>query len=121
MNGVLAVVAACAACGTAGGILYEPVCLVKKFCGRAALIAADIVFFALFGCLFVAVSALFCFPGLRLYMFAAVAGGFILYQKSLHRILAFLAEKLYNRYRSGRRAKRTKPRRPSVHDERGKI
>ena len=93
---------------------------IGKGCRPALRAIFDAAALLLAGVTFVACSALFRFPALRLYMLAAAALGFWLYLKSLHRLLAFLAGKMYNTYRSGRRAKRAKPKRPSAYDERGK-
>lgn len=120
MNSV-AVCIACAACGAVSGLFCGPLLLIGKGCRPALRAVFDAAALLLAGLLFVACSALFRFPALRLYMLAASAFGFWLYLKSLHRLLAFLAGKMYNTYRSGRRAKRAKPKRPSAYDERGKI
>ena len=68
-----------------------------------AAIAADVLFFFLFACTYAAAAALFRLPSFRLYMGAAALAGFFLYLESLHRILAFLAKRLYNTVRSGRK------------------
>ena len=106
MNDVqpLYVLAACLCAGAAAGILYEGNCLFRFFCPRkGAAIAADVLFFFLFACTYAAAAALFRLPSFRLYMGAAALAGFFLYLESLHRILAFLAKRLYNTVRSGRK------------------
>ena len=87
--------AVCMLAGALGGVLYEGASLVRFFTGnRAARAAADAV--------------LFCLPSFRVYMLAAFGAGFGLYRKSLHRIVAFFALKLYNKYRSGSKKKNSR-------------
>ena len=100
----LYIILACMSAGAAAGILYEGNCLLRFFCPqKGAAIAADLAFFCLFACTYAAASALFRLPAFRLYMGAAALAGFFLYLESLHRILAFLAKRLYNTVRSGRK------------------
>lgn len=65
---------------------------------RAFIVTAvcDILFALALSLMFVCASVAFCFPGVRLYMFAAVAIGFVLYVKSFHIIVAFFVNRLYN-------------------------
>ena len=92
--------AVCALAGACGGVLYEGVAALRFFVKNAsARIAADILFFLAFAAVFVLLAAAFYLPDLRFYMFAACAFGFLLYRKSLHRILAFFARRLYNKCR----------------------
>ena len=104
MNDVpqLAVLLVCLTAGAAAGVLYEPACAVRALVPyKWAGIAADILFFSAFACLFAVLRALFFVPDLRVYMCLAAFAGFWLYHESLHRILAFFTRKLYNTCRSG--------------------
>lgn len=101
--------AVCMLAGALGGVLYEGAALVRFFTGnRAARAAADAVVFLLCVPLFAAAGAIFCLPSFRVYMLAAFGAGFGLYRKSLHRIVAFFALKLYNKYRSGSKKKNSR-------------
>ena len=57
----------------------------------------DILYALALSLMFVCASVTFCFPDVRLYMFAAVALGFVLYIKSFHRTVAFFTNRLYNK------------------------
>ena len=83
--------AVCMLAGALGGVLYEGAALVRFFTGNRA-----------------AAGAIFCLPSFRVYMLAAFGAGFGLYRKSLHRIVAFFALKLYNKYRSGSKKKNSR-------------
>ena len=99
-NQILIFIAAMLA-GVASGGAYELNCLFRYFVkNRVALIAADILLFCLAGCIFAAFCVLFRLPDFRLYMFGAALLGLWLYTKTLHRIVAFSAQKLYNICRS---------------------
>lgn len=88
----------CASCGIAGGVVYDMFYLLRTFVRvRAAEIAADVCFFAFFAGMYLFVSLLFGLPDLRFYMFLGCLIGLLLYLKSFHRIVAFFAEKVYNR------------------------
>ena len=92
----------CVLIGAGGGLLYEGVGIFRAFVPITALrAAADVLFFCLFAALSVSVGAAVCLPDFRPYMLAAVVLGFWAERKSLHRILAFFARRLYNKYRSG--------------------
>ena len=92
--------AVCVFLGMSGGILYEGVELFRFFVGnRIARAVADAAFFLLVAVLFTVSSAFFCLPSFRLYQVGACMVGFLLYRKSLHRILAFFARRLYNKCR----------------------
>ena len=78
----------CVSCGIAGGVVYDMFYLHRTFVRvRAAEIAGMYLF----------VSLLFGLPDLRFYMFLGCLIGLLLYLKSFHRIVAFFAEKVYNR------------------------
>ena len=104
MNDVpqLAVLIVCLTAGIAAGLVYELNCIVRALCKqRTAWIAADVLFFLAFVCLFALLRALFFLPDFRVYMYVAALLGFWLYHESLHRILAFFTQRLYNKCRSG--------------------
>ena len=61
----------------------------------------DLLYVLALSAIFVAASVYFCFPNVRLYMFAAVLVGALLYIKSFHIMVAFLINKLYNRTSKG--------------------
>ena len=87
----------CLFSGILGGVLYEPFYLFRRLINkRAAGIIADILFFLIFAGIFVLLSVIYDFPATRPYMLMGALGGLLLYLVSLHRILAFLTEKLYN-------------------------
>ena len=88
--------AVCVFLGMSGGILYEGVALFRFFVGNRI---ADAAFFLLAAVLFTVSSAFFRLPSFRLYQVGACMVGFLLYRKSLHRILAFFARRLYNKCR----------------------
>lgn len=107
--------AVCVFIGICGGFLYEAVALVRFFIsGRIVRAAADVLFFAASALMFIGIASAFFLPDLRFYMYAAAGLGFLLYRKSLHRILAFFALRLYNKCRSGLKKRK---RGPSVGDE----
>ena len=88
---------ACMFSGVISGTVYEPFYLLRKFINnRVAKIIFDVLFFALFSIIFVAISVIFNFPKIRFFMFIGAFCGLFLYLITLHRIVAFLFEKLYN-------------------------
>ena len=103
----------CAAAGAAGGVLYDCLSLLRapaflrKF--RAVRWGTDALFCILFTVGFLALSAAFLFPPLRFYMCLGILAGFGLYSKSLHKILAFLAKKMYNIYKYPRKVQKACP------------
>ncbi len=92
------IVLVCASCGAAGGIAYDFFYLVRRFFpSRATDIVCDVAFFLVFAGIYLFVSLLFALPDFRIYMFLACLAGLILYLKSWHGIVAFFAEKVYNK------------------------
>ena len=92
--------AVCILTGALGGVLYEGVSCIRFFVKNAVWrAAADVLFFLVFAVLFAGMRAIFFLPDFRIYMLAALPVGFLLYRKSLHRILAFFARRLYNKCR----------------------
>lgn len=97
-------VSACLLAGIAAGLLCEPLVAVSAVCkGRSKVctMISDLLCGGVAAAVFVCVSAAFSLPDLRVYMFFFCGLGFLLWNRSFHRILAFFAIKLYNKYRSG--------------------
>lgn len=91
------VLIACLFAGILGGVLYEPFWLIRRTLVKRAIgILADLIFFIVFAVIFVAVSVIFDFPAVRPYMLLGAMCGLLLYLASLHRIVAFFIDKLYN-------------------------
>ena len=88
----------CAAAGAAGGALYEIFYRCTAFFRRfsGGRIACDILFGLFYAAAYLAFSVSLRLPPLRLYMCLALAAGFVLYAKSLHQIVAIIAQKVYN-------------------------
>lgn len=108
MNGVdqvfVFLVSVC--CGAAGGLLYDGICALRApFAHRAVTIVTDILFCVALAAFYLAVCTALALPGLRFYSFVACALGFCLYLKSLHKIVAFFAKKIYNDLRQKRRGR----------------
>ena len=88
----------CALYGVISGVIYDVIyCAVLPFKKSWVKITGDLVFSAIFIALYLFLSLLFSFPAFRLYMFLGCAVGFYLYLKSFHKIVAFLAAKVYNK------------------------
>ena len=86
------------ACGTAGGLLYDAVTLLRSpFGGKWVRYGADLFFCGLFAALYLWVIVALGFPALRLYAFCACLIGFWLYAKSFHKIVELNEKKIYNR------------------------
>lgn len=102
-KGQILVFLSCVAVGFIGGILYEPIALLRLAfgCGKGKnkplSIALDIVFWLAFSILCVAASYQFRFPDFRVYTWIGYAVGGIIYLKSLRRIVAFLENVCYNK------------------------
>lgn len=97
-------------CGAAGGLLYDGICALRApFAHRAVTIVTDILFCVAFAAFYLAVCTALALPGLRFYSFVACALGFCLYLKSLHKIVAFFAKKIYNGLRQKRRGRSACP------------
>lgn len=89
----------CASCGFLGGILYDFFYCVsyplKRF--RSVKIAADILFCLTFSGVFLLLSLQLHLPPLRFYLCLGLLLGLLLYWESVHKLVAFLAQKVYNR------------------------
>ena len=111
----------CLACGVASGPIYDVLYAVRTLFGfrfpgapsRAVTAVCDVLYFLALAAMFVCCSAAFAFPGVRAYMLASRLPGIVLYVKSLHLIVAFFVNKLYNRLAegAGRGARRSPARR----------
>ena len=90
----------CALCGVSSGIVYDVLYIARVFvCGtdKAGYTVKDKIFTCLCDLIyFGALSAMFIFVSLRLYMLIGCALGALIYLKSLHLIIAFFIKKAYN-------------------------
>ena len=87
----------CVSCGIASGVFYDVIfCLRYFFRSRWVNFATDVFFFLLFTAGYLFISVTFSLPAFRLYMFAGCLFGLFLYAKSVHKIIAFFMERLYN-------------------------
>lgn len=101
MTDPLYIVLVCTACGVAGGILYDAIVLLRRpFPQTWVRIGTDMLFCMLFASGYLLISVWLGFPDLRLYYFASFLLGFWIYLKSLHKTVAFLAKKIYNKIKS---------------------
>ena len=98
----------CLACGGLSGAVYDFLYIIRRAVSgepsqkskkREFICTAvcDLLYVLALSAIFVAASVYFCFPDVRLYMFAAVLVGALLYIKSFHIMVAFFVNKLYNR------------------------
>lgn len=112
----------CLACGVASGFAYDFLYLIRRAAAGAPAVktkkreiivtaVCDVIYALVLSALFVACSVAFSFPDVRLYMFAAVFSGALLYIKSLHIMVAFLVNKLYNRIAESVKCKKARRRR----------
>lgn len=102
----------CLACGVLSGAVYDFLYIIRRAVSGApsqklkkrefiCTAVCDLMYVLALSAIFVAASVYFCFPDVRLYMFAAVLVGALLYIKSFHIMVAFLINKLYNRTSKG--------------------
>lgn len=98
----------CLCCGVVSGVFYDVLYVARSLIflrarrlSAAKTVAAavcDLLAFAALAALYVLASVLFNFPNARFYMFLACFCGILLYIKSFHLMVAFLINKVYNRY-----------------------
>ena len=98
--------------GFAGGILYEPFLFIHR--ARTAhmkIIAAlcDAFFCALLGGLYLLLFLASDLTPLRVYHIFGIAFGLFLYEKSLHKTVAFFARKVYNITKASIQKQKDKP------------
>ncbi len=104
----------CVLIGFVGGVLYEPIFLLRRIFGCKE--EKRRVLGGVFDCLFFIVYAVFCvfaaylchFPAFRGYMWIGFALGGGLYAKSLRRILAFCFQVCYNKVSDSRKKTKEK-------------
>ena len=102
-KGQLGVFCLCVAIGFVGGVLYEIFILFRMIfrCDRGKNkvvgITLDMAFFVGFSLLCIYGAYRFYFPSLRFYMWIGYTIGYIIYLKTLRRILAFLQKVCYNK------------------------
>ena len=88
--------------GVAFGVLYELTHLFLRKSSRPYLLfLCDLVFCLLCGGVYFAVMLLFGLPAPKAYMLLGMAFGLFLSMKSLHKAVAFLRRKVYNKIKSG--------------------
>lgn len=112
MNGAdpLYIFLVAATCGAACGGGYDLLCALRAPVRlRPVVFFTDLLFGGLCAVLWLFVSSSLGFPSLRLYHLLAGVAGFALYRKSLHKIVAFFAKKLYNKVKQLRRGRKTCP------------
>lgn len=97
----------CATCGIVSGIVYDVLYIARcAVCGirskaytvkdKVFTAACDILYCLVFCAMFVFISVMYDFDGLRLYMLAGCLLGAALYLKSFHVFVAFFVKKVYN-------------------------
>ena len=90
----------CVLAGIAGGAEYGLLSLLRAPRPLRAMrwvrYALDLLFCLAFAAGFLALGVAMGFLPFRLYMAGGILAGFALYRKSLHKIVAFFAKKLYN-------------------------
>ena len=102
-KGQLGVFFICIAVGFVGGLFYEIFALLRAVfrCGKGRNkiigIILDVTFFLCSALLCVYAAYRFYFPNLRFYMWIGYGLGWIIYLKSLRRIVAFLQKVCYNK------------------------
>lgn len=101
----------CAALGYLFGTCSAPLCLVGYPFPRGVKIALQLLFCLACAAVYPFLAIRIGLPPLRLYLIAALAAGFFLYWKSLRKIVAFSAEKVYNKVAGVIRRKRKKGKR----------
>ncbi|MDE5942580.1 MAG: spore cortex biosynthesis protein YabQ [Clostridia bacterium] len=98
----------CVCCGVVSGIVYDVLYIARcAVCGvekraytvkdKIFVIASDIIYTLVFAAMFIFTSVMFDFYELRLFMLLGCVLGAILYLKSFHVFVAFLAGKVYNK------------------------
>ncbi len=88
----------CIACGVISGVPYSVLYGVGTLLhNQAARIITDTLYFVALTAFAVGVATVQGFPAFRFYMYFGIVSGWILYCKSVHRILAFLGKTCYNK------------------------
>ena len=94
-------VLACLSAGLVAGALCEPLSAIFFLTrSKAVKIAADVLCGIVTALVFVLIFTAFALPDLRPYMLFFFGAGSWLWRRSFHRLLAFFAHKLYNKYTS---------------------
>ncbi|MDE5897388.1 MAG: spore cortex biosynthesis protein YabQ [Clostridia bacterium] len=73
-------------------------CVRYPFTQKWVRILTDVVFWIFFAALYLFVTLLTGLPDLRFFTFIGCVLGLFLYLKSFHKIVAFLAKKVYNSF-----------------------
>ncbi|MBQ8685414.1 MAG: spore cortex biosynthesis protein YabQ [Clostridia bacterium] len=93
----------CVVAGFLFGIVYEIFAFFRMLFGcprgknKGLGLALDIALFGALALYYVAVAYAFRFPDFRAYTWLGLGVGGIIYSKTLHRIVAFLGNKCYNK------------------------
>lgn len=88
----------CVLCGVVSGCVYDCLYIVKRLLpGRKVGASLDVLFFIVFAVMYIFLAVLFEFPSFRPYLFLGCLLGLLLYLKSVHIILDFLINMLYNK------------------------
>ncbi len=102
-KGQLSIFFICIAVGFVGGLLYEFFALLRtifrceKGKNKIIGIILDVTFFVCFAIIAIYVAYRYRFPNLRFYMWIGYGSGWIIYLKTLRRIVAFLQKVCYNK------------------------
>ena len=94
----------CVGVGFCNGLIYEFFHILRWVfrCNKGKVrwlaIVLDLLFCITFAIICQTVSVYFHFPDLRIYMLCGYGTGFIIYLKTLHRIVAFLKKVCYNTF-----------------------
>lgn len=92
---------ACMVAGILSGIVCESFFVVAYCVDRKIVrIITDIFCAVLSGAVFILTCIYFRLSDFRIYMAVSIFVGFILYEISIHRILAFFGKRLYNKFGS---------------------
>ncbi len=96
----------CVTCGIVGGFVYDFLyCVRYPFRQKWVRIVTDVVFWIFFAGIYLFVTVLIGMPDLRFFAFIGCILGLFLYLKSFHKIVAFLAKKVYNRLNRSRKGR----------------
>lgn len=92
------------------GSLYEPIRIVGRGRrGRALRFMLDLLFCLAAGAAYLCLSVSCALPGFRLFHAAGLGAGLLLYEKSLHKTVAFFARKVYNIAKASIQKQKDKP------------
>lgn len=107
----------CALCGVLSGVVYDVLYIARVFvCGtnrakytvkdKIFICLCDIIYFLALSAAFVFISLCFEFYAIRLYMIVGCALGSLIYLKSIHLIIAYFVNMLYNKVAKAKKSER---------------